>query len=35
VLYKVLVIFPLQEYLATLYPLDHDVVQNTGRVKTS
>jgi len=33
-LYKVLVIVPVPEYLATLYPPDHDVVQNTGCVKT-
>ena len=33
-LYEVLVIFPVQEYLATLYPPDDDVVQNTRRVKT-
>jgi len=32
---KVLVIVLPQEYLATLYPPDHDVVQDTGRVKTS
>jgi hypothetical protein len=31
---KVLVIVLVQEYLATLYPTDHDVVQNTGCVKT-
>jgi hypothetical protein len=31
---KILVIVLVQEYLATLYPSDHDVVQNTGCVKT-
>jgi hypothetical protein len=31
---KVLVIVLVQEYLAALYPPDHDVVQNTGCVKT-
>jgi len=30
---KVLVIVLVQEYLATLYPPNHDVVQNTGCVK--
>ena len=28
------VIVLVQEYHATLYPPDHDVVQNTGCVKT-
>jgi len=31
---KVLVILLVQEYLATLYPPDHDMVQDTGCVKT-
>ena len=34
-LHNILVIFRVQEYLTTLYPPDHDVVQNTRRVKTS
>jgi hypothetical protein len=31
---KVLVIVLVQEYLSTLYPKDHEVVQNTGFVET-
>jgi len=31
---KILVIFRVHEYLTTLYPPDHDVVQHTGRIKT-
>jgi len=32
---KILAIFVVSEYFATLYPPDHDVMQNTGSVKSS